>query len=387
MILPNYRDGSIVNLMASILRSYGLETPYRPLKLLPPAELAESRNVVLLVLDGLGYEYLRKYGRKSFLHGKSRGKITSVFPSTTAAACTTFNTGLAPAQHATTGWFMYLKELGTIAVTIPFTPRYARTERSASFIRLKIRPKGIFAHKPVFEKLPVPSYMVAGKEIVNSVFSSIYARKAKQVGCRNIPDFFSKLKLVLAKPGRKFVYAYWPDIDSLIHDYGTKDARVKKRLMRLDEGFRSLYRSLGEDTTIIVTADHGLIDNRPSARVLLRDHPGLQRCLSMPLSGESRAAYCYVHPSRRSQFEKYVRTHLAGKCTLHRSGELVRKGYFGLFSPHEKLWDRIGDYVLIMEDNYLIKDFILGEKEKYNVGVHGGISREEMWVPLIVLAK
>lgn len=387
MPLPNYRNGSIVNLMASILESYGVESQYSPLSLLPPAELAKSRNVVLMVLDGLGYEYLRKYGRGTILYEKLRGKITSVFPSTTASCGTTFNTGVAPQQHAITGWFMYLKEIGAISTIIPFTPRYAGTDRNASFIVQKIKPKRIFHQKSVFEKIKTRSYMVAGKSIVNSIYTSAHAGKAKRVGCRDIPDFFNKLKRVLARKGKKFVYAYWPDIDSLSHKYGTTDGRVKKRLMQLDKKFRSLYRSLDEGTTVIITADHGLIDTKPSARVLLKNHPGLESSLSMPLSGECRAAYCYVHPSRRSRFEKYVRGRLKNRCWLYPSEKLVRNGYFGLFSAHEKLRDRIGDYVLVMKQNYVIEDFVYGEKEKHNIGVHGGISKEEMWVPLMVLAK
>jgi hypothetical protein len=38
-----------------------------------------------------------------------------------------------------------------------------------------------------------------------------------------------------------------------------------------------------------------------------------------------------------------------------------------------------------MRDNYVIKDFLLGEEEKFNIGYHGGVSKEEMFVPLIVI--
>jgi hypothetical protein len=53
--------------------------------------------------------------------------------------------------------------------------------------------------------------------------------------------------------------------------------------------------------------------------------------------------------------------------------------------PEPRLFDRIGDYVLIMKENYIIKDFVLGETEKFHIGNHGGVSKEEMLVPLIVI--
>jgi hypothetical protein len=40
--------------------------------------------------------------------------------------------------------------------------------------------------------------------------------------------------------------------------------------------------------------------------------------------------------------------------------------------------------VLLMRDNYVIKDYLLGEHPFTQVGVHGGLSADELDVPLIV---
>src|SRR3989338_8009442 len=98
MHLPNYKDGSIVNLMSSLGKSFGGKTGYGSLRLLPPREL-KSKYVVLLLIDGMGYEFIKRYGKKSIFWKHLRGKMTSVFPSTTAASITTINTGVAPQQH------------------------------------------------------------------------------------------------------------------------------------------------------------------------------------------------------------------------------------------------------------------------------------------------
>jgi hypothetical protein len=52
--------------------------------------------------------------------------------------------------------------------------------------------------------------------------------------------------------------------------------------------------------------------------------------------------------------------------------------------PNKKLFDRVGDYILVMKENYILKDVLLGEHENKNIGHHGGVSKEEMYVPLIV---
>jgi hypothetical protein len=63
---------------------------------------------------------------------------------------------------------------------------------------------------------------------------------------------------------------------------------------------------------------------------------------------------------------------------------LLDKGWFGLGEPDPRLRHRIGDYVLFLKDSYAIKDAIPGEKPWTDLGVHGGVSEDELYVPLIV---
>jgi len=122
MNLPNYKNQSIVNLMASLAKILGGHSQYEPLEGLNLADSID-KNILLIVLDGLGYEFLQKYGKNSFLHQNLKGKMTSVFPSTTASAITSFATGLAPQQHGLTGWFVYLEEIKKITAVLPLIVR------------------------------------------------------------------------------------------------------------------------------------------------------------------------------------------------------------------------------------------------------------------------
>ena len=69
MIIPNYKNGSIVNLMASLANALGGKSRYNPLKGLNEEDLA-GKSIILIVLDGLGYNFLQKYGKNSFLKNK-----------------------------------------------------------------------------------------------------------------------------------------------------------------------------------------------------------------------------------------------------------------------------------------------------------------------------
>jgi hypothetical protein len=119
--------------------------------------------------------------------------------------------------------------------------------------------------------------------------------------------------------------------------------------------------------------------------ISLDDHPQLAALLTRPLCGERRAAYCYVSENNRSAFEAYIEQHLAHCVDLRRSSDLINAGWFGPPPYHPRLASRVGDYTLVMKDNWTIKDWLPGEKRYAMLGVHGGISENEMTVPLIAL--
>jgi predicted AlkP superfamily pyrophosphatase or phosphodiesterase len=99
--LPNYKENNIVNLMSSISNSFGKKHQYEKLKCLDSKDLDDFKNIVLIVVDGLGYNYLKKQNN-SFLLKNVHSQLTSTFLSTTACANTVFQVGYPPQQHALT---------------------------------------------------------------------------------------------------------------------------------------------------------------------------------------------------------------------------------------------------------------------------------------------
>jgi len=379
--LPDYRGGSIVNLMGSISRAFGHSAMYRPLKLLPPGELS-AKNIILMVIDGLGYEFLNRNGKKGFLWKNNRGVITSVFPPTTAAAITSFRTGLAPQQHALTGWFMYMKELGVVAMPLPFTSR--------SGVSLGIAdPSMIFRRKSFFDMIKAQSYEIMPEDIIDSDYTIAMSGRAKRVSYTSLPGFFRSIrKAIRSNSRRKYIYSYWPVLDTMCHVFGTRHKKPKQHLAELQRRIESFARSIkGTDSIVIITGDHGLMETNREKAIWLEKHPALKDTLTLPLCGEPRAVYCYVRPSKVKEFKAYINRHFKDKCWLYKSEDLIKKNYFGLLKADRSLQDRVGDYVLLMKDNYILKDRILGEDRHFHKGNHGGVSRDEICVPLIVFKR
>lgn len=378
--LPDYHGGSLVNLMSSITTALGGSSPYAPLTALPPHHLADARHVVLLVVDGLGHDFL--IGRDSALRRHLRSPMTSVFPSTTASAIPTFLTGLAPQQHGLTGWHMYFREIGAIAAPLPFRIRAGRHAlRDAG-----VTPTTLFGLTPLFDRLPLPCHVVSPRHIIHSDFNVAFSGKAKRHGYETLDEMFAQIAgLLRIETPRSYIHAYWPQFDSLAHEFGIHSPEVAEAFAALDAGFSRLVEAAHQtNSRLIVTADHGFIDTSAEQTIDLDDHPGLRETLLLPLCGEPRMAYAYVRAGRETQFEDYVRENLADRVQLLKSEDILQQGWLGPGTAHPALRDRLGDYVLVPRGRIILRDWLRGEERYTHVGVHGGLSATEMMVPLIV---
>ncbi|MDQ1316096.1 MAG: hypothetical protein QG662_2205 [Pseudomonadota bacterium] len=379
--LPDYRGGSLVNLMSSIATALGGNSPYAPLTALPPRTLADARHLLLLVVDGLGHDYL--IGRDSALRRHLRSPLTSVFPSTTASAIPTFLTGLAPRQHGLTGWHMYFREIGAIAAPLPFRVRAGRH----SLREAGVTPASLFGLAPLFDRLPLPCHVVSPRHIIHSDFNVALSGTAMRHGYETLEEMFALIAgLLRSDATRSYIHAYWPQLDSLAHEHGIHSEAVAEAFASLDAGFARLLEAAHDSgSCIIVTADHGFIDTSAEQTIDLDDHPGLRETLLLPLCGEPRMAYAYVRAGRETQFEDYVRGQLADRVHLFRSEEVLSQGWLGPGEAHPALRDRIGDYVLIPRGRAILRDWLKGEERHVHIGVHGGLSAAEMMVPLVVV--
>lgn len=387
MELPNYHGGSIVNLMRSIegaleARPCAAAAAYAELDALPARALADARNIVLLVVDGLGYDYLRGAGAGSALQGNLKARITSVFPSTTATAVSSFLTGVGPQQHALTGWHAWLRELGCVVATLRFRARHGGEPLS----RAGISPGSVYTAEAMFDRLPVKSFVVSPADIIDSDYNIAHCGSAQRRPYKDLPALFADVAAIVRSGGeRKFVHAYTYELDHAAHSFGCASAELQQKFRQIDAAYARLLGEIaGTDTVVIATADHGFIDSPAASCIELEHHPELAQMLMLPLCGERRAAYCYVQPGQEAAFEHYVRTRLSAGIELYRSADLIAQGWFGLGAANPRLAERVGHYTLVMEDDYTIKDWILGEPRHLTLGVHGGVSAAEMHVPLIV---
>ena len=375
MVRPDYSGGGFLNLIASLAAACGGPARHPELALLPGAEAAAARNVVLLIIDGLGDRYLLQHGAGGALARRRRGAIRAVFPSTTASAITTSFTGATPLEHGLTGWFTYFAEAGCVAAPLPFCRRGDKTP-------LAVAPDRIFLEKSMLDTLAVRPVVVSYRPIIDSVYNRHHCGGAERCAYDDLQGFVDEtVAAVKSDLERKFVYAYWPGFDTIAHKHGVASGEARAQFDAIDQAFGQLLERLsGTDTLVAATADHGFLDSVGDESIEL---PGeLAALLRFPLCGERRVAFCHVQDTRA--FLREARDFLGTRAEVRESRELLEEGWFGTGRAHPRFGDRIGDVALMMKDRYTLKDWTPGEPRHLHIGNHGGASEDEMIIPLVV---
>ncbi|MFT4310525.1 MAG: alkaline phosphatase family protein, partial [Candidatus Woesearchaeota archaeon] len=354
---------TIVNLMSSIAFHLGKTHTYQPLDI-----RCKHKKIMLIVIDGLGYHHIPK---DTFIYQHIKQKLTSTILSTTSVANTVFLTGYPAQQHGLVGWRMYSKEFGCIISPLPFNPTFSKHPLDADGYHIKD-----IMHIPGFY---AKGTYIASKKFIHSHFNA-YVNK----GMRRIAlDSYKQIAEVLPQKATRFTHMYMYEVDQQAHKTGITSKEVLDIIYTIDTLIQDIVRQV-KDTTIIITADHGFLTVQPHKELWIQDFEQLHECLSMPLTGESGFRFCFVKAHKQQQFIQEAQKY-AKFWWCYPSYELLNNNIFGIGTPHTQLRNRIGDYCLIMKDGYILKDKTFGYKVMKHIGVHGGVSKEEMEVPLIVI--
>jgi hypothetical protein len=374
---PDYAH-STLSLTASIeLGCGGSGTGTAPLPELPPDRLAAKRSVLLLIIDGLGLDYLRQTSAHGPLADNLLCGVGSVCPATTSAAITSFFTGLAPASHGLLGWFTPFE--GRDQVVLPLL---ARVRNGPGLPPPDIAT--LYRSAPLAARLTRDCHVVTGRRIAGSAYSRFHAGPAQVHGYRSLSGLFGQLeRLVRADGPPRYVHAYWSELDHLAHEHGIGSRRTREHLRQIEAQLGRFLKAIaGTDTLLLVTADHGFIDTAPERSLLLNDHPDLAQRLRLPLAGESRLAFAHAKADQREALGMGLAEFLGDRATVFSGEQFIADGFFGPGEPHPALAQRVGDWVVAMADGWTLRDRLPGEQPFSPIGVHGGLSAAELNVPL-----
>jgi len=388
-VLPDYGGGSVANVATSIVRAFGgpVDALLPPLhaSLLDPGILDGSRVVVLLVIDGYSAAAHQRHGAALSQVGDEtfhHAAITSVFPSSTAAALTSLQTGVGPGRHGMAGYTLFLPALGRVVNMVRFQPVDggqfdASVLDTASFLPVPTIYDILRDHE-------IDCVVVSHREYVNSPLTQVHSGKTAYRGHRTPGEMAALLLREVEKPGQRFVFAYWAGVDMLGHTYGPDGdvaaAEIDSLAYTLRRHVLDPLAALGDDVAVILTADHGLTDIPAASATTLNDLNALTGAWRSPATGERRAVGLSL-PEHGARLR--LRDALGERAAILDANDAIDAGLYGPPDHHPDLQQRIGDTLLLARGPASFPFQSSRPQPIPSLGAHGSLTPEEMLVPLL----
>jgi len=342
--------------------------------------VGEADHLVFVLIDGLGADMVTAMPDDAFLRAHLVGEVRSVFLSTTACALTTLATGAWPAEHGVPGWWTCLSERGLSITTLPFVERDTRRPLTELGVSLE-------------EVLPVPSawpqmthepLTLLPQEIHNGVYSTYAAgdtlrspyvdfRQAVSLICRRVQSARAP----------SFTYLYLPQLDELSHRRGARHAEVGQLLLTLDWLLSDLSRVLAGRARMVVSSDHGIADVTEDKRFILSADDPLAALLRCAPTGEPSVPIFHVTPGQEEAFAATFAERFGEVFALVRPDETESLGLWGPGELSPAMRARLGTFIGVSSSPAIFSFEPCGGA-KTHIGIHGGLTPDQMRIPLIV---
>ncbi len=359
IMYPDY-DNCIVNLACSVLKRFGVEPPNPSMPLADKLLKRERRNVVLMLLDGMGLNILEgNLEPNGFFRRNIAGVYSSVFPPTTVAATTALDSGLYPVQSSWLGWTCYFKDV----------------DKNVEYFR-----NVDFDTEQPIEFIDVAQTYVPYRDVCsiirdNTNADAYFLAPFREPNPKDFDELCREVERLCALPGEKYIYAYYHEPDTIMHRKGCFCERAKSVLHDIEQRAEELARSL-TDAVFLITADHGHIN---SPKAVVTDYPDIMECLVRMPSIEPRCLNLFVKEGMGEQLERAFAKNFGNDFMLIPKREVLERQLLGRGTPHPRLNDMLGDYLAVA-----VGDVSIYNKSSKNfVANHAGLTRQEMEIALI----
>lgn len=275
-LLPAYDGASVVNLVPALLERRG------PVAGILPTEVLDAPGRVLVVIDGLGQRQLAARPHVApVLTAMDAAELTTVAPSTTAAALTAIVTATPPGGHGLIGYRMH-QPGGGIMSPIRWT-------LDGADARETVVPETTQVVEPFLGTSPA----VVNKLMFRDSGFTRAQLRGTRIGWYATPAVLPVLVGDALRAGERFVYAYWDGVDNVAHVHG-HGPEYDAELAFVDRLIAGILDTAPGGTAVVVTADHGHVATAGHEVEIARE----VRDLCTSLSGEARFAWLHCRPDR-----------------------------------------------------------------------------------------
>jgi hypothetical protein len=339
-----------------------------------PLLLPGKQSYLVILVDGLGVANIKAAGgHAGFLNQKltTSKSLYSGFPTTTATSLASFATGKQSGEHAFIGYRVFdrevskpinlLNDLGT-----EFPPQMYQDLQTIS-------EQAVKAGKNVVT--------VGPGEYEGSGFTQATMPASKYLAAKTLQERFDAARSEIAKPGT-LVYLYIPELDQLAHRFGCQSQNWLNTIEDLDSVLAAFMKSLPKTAGAILTADHGVIDVAQTSHIYLEQYEAMKD-LAM-VGGDPRVGFLYFDTGIDLVAKREaLQGDLGSQVEVVTVQELVDAGWYQPLSESAKKVSP--DLVLLPKGDRVVYHREFAKvKSMSMIGQHGGMSKAEWEVPLLV---
>ena len=333
-----------------------------------PQPLQDAERIVLLVIDGLGYEQLQRHAHIApNLMSLVGGPITTIAPSTTASALTSLVTGASPAEHGIVGYRMDMGD------SIMNSLRWWSETRDLR----KVHPPATVQPIPPFVGMTIP--VVSRAELEGSAFTEAHLRGSRPCGWRAASSIVAQCANLISS-GEKFVYAYYDGVDKIAHERGF-GAYYDSEIAATDWLVGSLLNTLPSGTTLAITADHGQVQVGDNVVHLSDD---IKASLHHQ-SGEGRFRWLHAKRGQESDLLQIATDSYSDIAWVASRDQVIEEAWLGPARGGriaDQVKRRLGDVALVPFTATTFDD-PLDSGPFSLVCRHGSLTADEMFVPFL----
>jgi hypothetical protein len=333
-----------------------------------PRPLQDAERIVLLVIDGLGYEQLQRHAHIApNLMSLIGGSITTIAPSTTASALTSLVTGASPAEHGIVGYRMDMGD------SIMNSLRWWSDTRDLR----KAHPPASVQPIPPFVGMAIP--VVSRAELEGSAFTEAHLRGSRPCGWRAASSIVAQCANLISA-GEKFVYAYYDGVDKIAHERGF-GAYYDSEIAATDWLVGSLLNTLPSGTTLAITADHGQVQVDDNVVHLSDD---IKASLHHQ-SGEGRFRWLHAKRGQESDLLQIATDSYSDIAWVASRDQVIEEAWLGPARGGriaDQVKRRLGDVALVPFTATTFDD-PLDSGPFSLVCRHGSLTADEMFVPFL----
>jgi hypothetical protein len=347
-----------------------------------------TRAVVVLLVDGLGRRLLDEHADLApRLAGSPGQTLDAPFPTTTATSLTSIGTGLPPGQHGLVGYSLAVP--GHERRLVVLTWGWERQDLDLD-AREDVPPEWLQPSPTVLERagsVGVDAVAVLRPEFPTSGLTRAGLRGGQVLTATGLTDTLTAAVGAATTTTRPtVVYAHHGDLDTIGHVTGPGTDHWCAELQRIDDELSRVVDGLPPDVALVVTADHGMVHIPPAGFVELADEPALLDGVRL-LTGDPRARQLHTVPGAAEDVAAAWQEHAGERAHVVTRDLAVEAGWFGP-QVDDRVRPLIGDVVIgagVPDVAWVHRD-----ADPFGgrlVGQHGGLTRDEVEVPALVLTR